>query len=130
MAYINIQFPLADDDIKGYFLKRTTTSDAAIKSDLTFLLITEKGTRKYFRDFGTNLKKYLFDQNDTQTEFDIDNEIKTTVSKYLPTVVITKVTFQDAPDNINAKDVIVEYQITEDFFTTTDILAIRFNSPS
>jgi phage baseplate assembly protein W len=128
MTFVNIQFPLADDDITGYFLKQTTTSDAAVKSDLTLLLITPKGTRKYFRDYGTNLRKYLFEQNDNLTQFDIETDIKTTVSKYLPSISITNIVFQQHDDNPYLLTLIVEYAINEGAFTSTDILSITFNN--
>ena len=50
MVYINIQFPLQDDP-NNYFLKRTLNTDDAIKGDLLLLLLTEKGSRKYFTLF-------------------------------------------------------------------------------
>ncbi len=36
----------------------------SIKSNLMFLLVTDKGSRFYNRGYGTNLKKFLFEQND------------------------------------------------------------------
>ncbi len=126
MVYINIQFPLQDDP-NNYFLKRTLNTDDAIKGDLLLLLLTEKGSRKYFRDYGTNLKQYIFNPNDGKTQFDIEAELKTTVAKYLPTVTINSVLFEQDDTNRNFINTFIRYTVNDDFFTATDILAIRFD---
>ena len=62
-GYINIQFPFQDDP-DGKFLKMNDDVKQAIKADLLHLLLTNKGERLYMPDFGANLRKYLFEQND------------------------------------------------------------------
>ena len=74
-TFINIQFPFRDDD-KGKFLEMNKTTKKAIKADLMHLLMTNRGERLYLPAFGTNLRKYIFEQNDFEVHTGIKNEIQ------------------------------------------------------
>ena len=93
MKSYNIKFPLSDDNkTNGLFEMCNVTKDA-YGSDLMLLLLTEKVERYYQPDYGTNLNKFLFEQNDNLTQDDIVNDIKRTVSTFIPTLTITNVVF-------------------------------------
>jgi phage baseplate assembly protein W len=96
---INIQFPIEDDTETGYCFKTTKITRDAIRSDLFFLLYTSKGERWYNPDYGTDLKKLLFEQNDNVTNENIIEEIRKTVERYLPIVTIEKVDTNIVDDN-------------------------------
>lgn len=132
MRSYNIRFPIKDDNEKNkYFLMNQVTKDA-FSSDLLLLLLTQKGERYYEPNYGTNLLKYIFDPNDNFTESDIDQEIKRTVSLYIPSLRINKITFNsitddhgnDIPDeqlNVNIK-----FVYTENSFSETGELDLNF----
>ena len=65
--YINIDFPFSDSP-KGYYFKLNDNDRDAIKSDLLHLLLTNKGERLYMPDFGSDLRKYIFEPNDSITQ--------------------------------------------------------------
>ena len=93
MNSYNIKFPLSDDVSKNsYFLMSQVTKDA-FSSDLLLLLLTQKGERYYEPEYGTNLLKYIFEPNDELTANDVEQELKNTVSLYIPALKITKITF-------------------------------------
>jgi phage baseplate assembly protein W len=93
MFSYNIKFPLRDDNSTNtFFLLNKTTKDA-LSSDLILLLLTNVGERYYQPDFGCNLLKFIFQPNDNQTAVEIEQEIKTAVSKYIPSLTIDKVNF-------------------------------------
>lgn len=93
MATYNISFPISDDVTKNTYFKLTQITKDALSSDLMLLLLTQRGERYYEPDYGTNLLKYIFDQNDNITSVDIEAEIKRTVSLYIPALTIDNVTF-------------------------------------
>jgi len=55
-----IDFPFNDSN-NGDFLKLTEIPEREIKSNLIHLLLTNKGSRYYLPEFGTNLYHYIFD---------------------------------------------------------------------
>src|ERR1035437_9920293 len=117
--YINIQYPFHDSP-EGFFLNLNATNETAIKSDIMHLILTQKGERLYNPDFGTNLLKFVFDQDDVYTQSQIKDEITTVISKYLPKVKINNITFEDSTTNDHLLDVTVHYSITDDVFSSND----------
>ena len=65
MATIGIFFPFTESYTE--FVKQTTTTNDEIRSSLTHLLLTNKGERYYKPDFGTNLRNFIFNPNDSTT---------------------------------------------------------------
>lgn len=123
-TFINIKFPFEDSQ-KGYFLEMTKENKKAIKSDLMHLLLTNKGERLYMPDFGTNLKKYLFEPNIESVSLDIRSEIQTSINKYIPNLKIDNLTVNPSPDNEHSVLVKLEYTVTNDTFQQSDFVIIQ-----
>ena len=121
---ININFPFKDSP-QGFFLDLTTTDSEAIKADLMHLILTNKGERLYLPNFGTNLRKYLFNPHDRITESEIKSEISEAIKTYMPNLKINSITFEDAQQNEYGVVVRLDYSITEDVFETRDFVVIQ-----
>ena len=121
---ININYPFKDSP-KGFFLDLNVTDTKAIKADLMHLILTNKGERLYLPDFGTDLRKHLFQPFDNITSGQIKDEISEAVKKYLPNLRITNVTLDEATESEYGVVVKIEYIITEDVFETTDFVIIN-----
>ena len=81
--FINIDFPFKDSP-NGYYFKLNNNDKDAIRADLLHLLLTNKGERLYLPDFGSDLRKYIFEPNDNITHDDIRNNLNETIKKYIP----------------------------------------------
>lgn len=132
MASYNITFPLNDDiATNSYFLMSKVTKDA-FSSDLLLLLLTNKGERYYEPDYGTNLLKFIFEPNDNLNANDIEQEIKRTVSAYIPALTINQVTFNQLVDDNgepiseNQINVNIKFTFSEDAFSENGELDINF----
>ncbi len=122
--YINIDFPFRDSD-KGFYFKLNRTEKDAIRSDLLHLLLTNKGERLYMPDFGSDLKKFIFEPNDGITHIDIKNNINETIKKYIPNLIIDSIEFKN--NDIEELIVVeVKYTVTEGAFTSSDVVEITF----
>jgi|TARA_R110000868_G_scaffold230225_2_gene483360 hypothetical protein len=122
--YININFPFKDS-AEGFYVDITSTSKDAIKADLLHLLLTNKGERLYMPDFGSDLKKFIFEMNDTITHEEIKNNLNDTIKRYIPNLQIDSITFENI-DVEEAIKVILSYTITEGVFSSTDTIDITF----
>ena len=122
--YINIDFPFRDSE-NGYYFKLNSTDKDAIRSDLLHLLLTNKGERLYLPDFGSDLRKYIFEPNDNITHDDIRNNLNETIKKYIPNLYVNDITFRN--DDIQEL-IIVEltYTVTEGTFASSDTIQITF----
>jgi len=132
MKSYNIKFPLRDDTSKNLFFQMSQVTKDAFSADLLLLMLTQKGERYYESDYGTNLLKYIFEPNDNLTAVDVEQEIKNTVSLYIPALKITSVTFNwnlddnGQPISENQLNVNVKFTYTEDAFSENGELELNF----
>jgi len=120
--YINIDFPFTDSK-EGFYFKLTETDKDAIKSDLLHLLLTNKGERLYMPDFGSDLKKYIFEPNDGITHTKIKNNLNETIKRYIPNLVINEISF----DTNELEELIIvklSYTVTENTFSSSDTIEL------
>jgi phage baseplate assembly protein W len=110
----------------------TQVTKDAFSSDLLLLLLTQKGERYYEPDYGTDLLKYIFEPNDNLTATDVEQDIKKTVSLYIPALKITNVTFnqntddQGQPIDANQLNVNIKFTYNEDAFTEAGEIDLNF----
>lgn len=124
MKFININYPFKDS-AKGFFLDLTSDDAAAIKADLMHLILTRKGQRLYNPDFGTDLLKFIFEPNDSLTLGGIKTEITNAVKKYLPKLQLDEISVVQSTESEYAAVVTIKYTITDDVFSTQDIVIIN-----
>jgi len=132
MKSYNITFPLKDDPTTNSFLLMTKVTKDAFSSDLLLLLLTQKGERYYDPNYGTNLLKYIFEPNDSITSSDIEQELKNTVSTYIPNLTINKIDFNwnfdedGKPISDTQLNVKIKFIFSEDSFSESGELDIKF----
>lgn len=125
MISYNITYPFRDNNETNSFIQMNQATKNSYSSNLLLLLLTEKGERYYESDYGTNLLKYIFDPNDNLTSSQVEEEIRDTVSLYIPEVKITSVTFNwnkneagreisDNQLNVNIKFTYIDGSLTEE----------------
>lgn len=119
---INIKFPLTSNSKKGYFLELTETKKEAVKSNILFLLSTQKGERLYKPEFGTNLRSFIFEQLDDQTVLNIKEEIQSSILKNMQGITIDQISVEQ--DNItNSINIDINFSFTQGAFKYSDIVS-------
>jgi len=132
MISYNIKFPINDNLSTNTYFQMTQVTKEAFSSDLLLLLLTQKGERYYEPDYGTNLIKFIFEPNDSLTATDVEQEIRETVSTYIPALKITNIAFnwniddQGAKISDNQLNVNIKFTYTEDAFTESGQLDLNF----
>tara|TARA_R110000824_G_C15011608_1_gene657398 strand:+ start:90 stop:473 length:384 start_codon:yes stop_codon:yes gene_type:complete len=122
--YINIDFPFRDSS-NGFYFKLNDTDRDAIRSDLLHLLLTNKGERLYLPDFGSDLRKYIFEPNDQITHDKIKDNLNETIKRYIPNLLINEISFKT--DDIQELIIVVlKYTVVEGTFSTNDTIEITF----
>lgn len=94
-----VTFPFRDS-FDGKYLDTTDFEDDEIRSSLIHLLLTRKGARYFLPDFGTRLYEYIFEPLDGPTFNQIEAEIRDSVEKYIPNLLIKKISVYAATDDI------------------------------
>ena len=90
-----INFPFRDSN-RGDYLELTQYQSQEIRADLIHLLMTRKGSRYYLPDFGTRLYEFLFEPLDGITFDAIESDIRDSVNKYMPNLLINSITITPA----------------------------------
>ncbi len=128
--FINIAFPFEDDKEKNYFLKMNREGKRAIKSDLLHLLLTTPGDRLYLPEFGADLRRYIFEPNDSETRGAIRSEIQQAIDKYIPNLKLTELKIENPNQGEfdvreeHAAVVRIDYIFTEGALTKADFIEI------
>lgn len=104
---------------------RTTTNLAenydATLQNLKLLLWSEKGELFGDPEFGTGLKKYVYDQNDYILEDLIIDNVYTAIATFMPQVYITR---KDIKINVDHAKVIVTIKATNRLDFQTNLYSI------
>lgn len=122
MATINIKYPISESS-KGDWVEMTETKQQAIKSNLLFFLTTQKGSRYYKPDFGTNLQRFLFEPFTEKTKTDVENDIISSVLRSFPNIKIDNMEFATQLDHILS--ITIYFSYTEDVFKYSDSITIQ-----
>ena len=127
---IGIKFPF-EDDPKGSFLATTKTSTENVKSLLLHILLTEKNSRLYLPNFGTDLLKFIFEPNDDQTYEDIRSSLQEDINKWIPNIAIKDI-IVEMDDSSNKEDTSLDQTITDKqgSIITKTIISGKLNTSS
>jgi len=107
---------------QGVFNKTFTTRDQ-IKSNLINLILTNKGERVMNPEFGSDVRKSLFEQITDDTTNSIRARIINAVSTFIPEVTLTNIDITTIPDN-NTINILIEYKIN--ISGTADQINVQF----
>ena len=98
MNTYGIDYPFRDSAI-GNYVQMTGTPEREVRADLIHLLLTRKGSRYFLPDFGTRLYEFIFEQNDSVSHTQIEDEIREGVRKYIPNLDINEISIVSADDD-------------------------------
>lgn len=115
--FYSIHYPFTSESIYKTFLDLDSDRQKAIQSDIMHLIFTPKGQRIRNPEFGTNLIKYLFNPNDEDSWSEIKEDIKTAVSKFVPSVTFKNIDVYKEPGNGHGVIIELSYDVDENGMT-------------
>lgn len=95
MSFLGAPYPLVKHP-RGFF--RTQSGIDLIKADLLQLLLTEPGERVMLPDFGTSLKKFIFEMNDTSVLEQVREEIANAIGTWEPRIAVQDIEVTNGPE--------------------------------
>ena len=122
--YVGIGFPL-DHSPEGFFYK-TKTIREQVKSNIRNLLLTSKGERVFQPNFGSNLKSLLFEQITPSSLNELDNDVRQSISTWLPYVNINDLVIVQNETNENQVMITLEFSTTLEP-NTLDTISFNFD---
>lgn len=109
--YYNIQYPFSSDNIDELYLDLNKNKTDEKKSEVLHVLFTPKGQKLRDPDFGTDLIKYLFSQNDDMSLESLKTSLVTDIAKYVKDVEFDDISFSRDENDDNSIIVIVHYSV-------------------
>ena len=106
-----IKYPFTSDNDDGIFLDLNETLADGVKSRVLHVIFTPKGQKLRDPNFGTDLIKFIFSENDSLTFEGIKNEINGQIMKYVPEVIFKDVRIYKSDDEKNGIIVSIEYSV-------------------
>lgn len=101
---VGLKFPLTNNSNNFFALNYTTFEQA--KDNLLMLLSTKVGERIYQPEYGTNLHRIIFDNEDNFEE-NITAELEQKITEFLPYINISDLTI-----NFNQNDQVINIDLT------------------
>ena len=123
--FFGIKYPFQNESDENYFLDLNKTYEEKMKSELLHIIFTPKGQRYRMPDFGTDLIKYMFEPNDSETWANIKSEIRSQVAKYLPKVVFRDINIFIDKDNENRTYAEVKYSVSKGSYEIENNIKVR-----
>ena len=124
-TYIGLELPLTHT--RDDFFKRTKTALEQAKSNIKTLLLTNKGERLGNPTFGTNLLSLVFSQENTDLESRVEEEIRASMSEFLPFINIVSIETNFSDTNKNVANVTLEFTLNVDV-TSKDSLSLDLST--
>lgn len=95
-----IKFPISVSREDNTLFDLNYSLVESVKSDLLHVLFTPKGQRLREPEFGTNLIKFIFNPNTTDSWSEIVSEIKTAVERWIPNCSLGEIEVKEMEDGI------------------------------
>ena len=124
-TYIGLELPLTHT--RDGFFKRTKTALEQAKSNIKSLLLTNKGERLGNPTFGTNLLSLVFSQENNDLESRVEEEIRASMSEFLPFINIVSIETNFSDTNKNVANVTLEFTLNVDV-TSKDSLSLDLST--
>lgn len=109
---IGIDLPFHRDIGPNGWFATTKTTVEAVKNNIRNLLLTNRGERVFQPNLGLGLRQFLFEQITPDTIIAIQNDIRDTLSLWLPFVIIENI-IVNQKDDFNRIDVKLEFTINQ-----------------
>ena len=118
--FFGMKFPFTHDDYQKFFVDMNGSIKDKVRSQIMHVIFTPKGQRLRMPEFGTNLIRYIFEPNDSESWESIKNEITESIQRFVPNVVLNNIRVVQSEDERSAIFVRMDYSISEGNQTVSD----------
>lgn len=108
-----IKYPFTYQNDNNLFLDLNNTVDDGLLSEILHVVLTPKGQRIRMPNFGTNLIKYIFEQNDEQTWENVKSEIINSVASFIPSAKLNDIRVLKSESDDNRVMLYLEYSVSK-----------------
>lgn len=123
--FFGIKYPFQAESDNKYYVDLNESYEDKMKSEMLHIIFTPKGQRYRKPEFGTDLIKYLFEPNDSDTWASIKTEIRTQVNKYLPNISFKDINIYTDEENGNMLYADITYGVLKGSYEIENNIQVR-----
>jgi len=123
--YFGIKYPFLADSVTGFYVAANETVAEKVRSQLMHIVFTPKGQRIRNPEFGTDLIKFIFDQNDEMSWESVKTEISESVNRWATNITLRDIQVVKNEENEAEVFVRLDYSVTEGNKTTNDSVVVE-----
>lgn len=123
--FFGVKYPFLNDNENHFYVAANETLADKVKSQLMHIVFTPKGQRIRMPEFGTDLIKYIFDQNDNITWESVKTEINESVSRWSNNISIRDISVVKNENDDSQVFVRLDYSVTEGNKVTNDSVVVE-----
>lgn len=123
--YFGIKYPFRSDDFEHFFLDANSDLKDKVRSQLMHIVFTPKGQRLRLPEFGTDLIKFIFEQNDGTTWEAVKNEVSESVRRWATNISVNDIQVVKNEEDDSEIYVRLDYSVTEGNKVTSDSIVVQ-----
>ena len=123
--FFGVKYPFLDDNERHFYVAANETVADKVKSQLMHIVFTPKGQRIRNPEFGTDLIKFIFDQNDGTTWEAVKMEVSESVTRWSNNLSLRDISVVKSEEDESQIFVRLDYSVTEGNKVTNDSLVVE-----
>jgi phage baseplate assembly protein W len=123
--YFGIKYPFVRDDFQHFYVDANNTIAEKVRSQLMHIIFTPRGQRLRCPEFGTDLIKYIFDQDDSMSLEAIKAEVNESVNRWANNIVVNDIQVVKNEEDEHEIYVRIDYSVTEGNKVTSDSIVVE-----
>lgn len=118
--YYGIRYPFTSNDSDNFYVDVNYTLKGKVRSQLMHVIFTPKGQKIRDPEFGTDLIKFIFENNDSASWEGIKNEVASVVNKYTTNITLNDINVLKGEEDPSEVFVRIDYSVKEGNKETKD----------
>lgn len=123
--FFGIKYPFITDGVEKFYVDANSTLKEKVRSQLMHVIFTPKGQRVRNPEFGTDLIKFIFEQNDSVTWESVKNEVSDSVKRWVPNAMVNNIQVVKNENDESEIYVRIDYSVSEGNYTTNDSVVVQ-----
>ena len=120
-----IKYPFRSDGFEHYYLDTNDDLKDKVRSQLMHIVFTPKGQRLRLPNFGTDLIKYIFENNDNVSWEAIKNEVSESVRLWANNIVLNDIQVVKNENDESEIYVRLDYSVSYGNSVTKDSIVVQ-----
>jgi phage baseplate assembly protein W len=123
--FFGVKYPFLNDNERHFYVAANESVADKVRSQLMHIVFTPKGQRIRNPEFGTDLIKYIFDQNDGVTWESIKTEVSDSVTRWSNNLSLRNISVVKSEEDESQVFVRLDYSVTEGNKVTNDSIVVE-----